>query len=109
MQALPPKYVKSVSVKNDFNQEHVILHVVGTFQSGATNEHALPFGATVNVHNHIDHGDWQGVDPVVNVTVKYSAEGGVVISHDFSSDAGVKTFSIEIAKDANGNAHTQVL
>ncbi len=107
MQALPPKYVKSVMVTNNFADD--VLHVVGTFKSGETKELALPHGATVIVKRKIDQGDWKSVDPVINVTVKYSAEGGVVTSQDVSSDGGVKRFALTIRKDANGNAHNQLL
>ena len=107
MQALPPKYVKSVMVTNNFADD--ILHVVGTFKSGETKELALPNGATVIVKRKIDQGDWKAVDPVINVTVKYSPEGGVVTSQDVSSDGGVKRFTLTIFKEADGNARPQLL
>ena len=108
MQALPPKYVRFVVVHNQFSTDmHEILQVTGTFQSGHTETHPLPQGATARIEHEHDQGSFKTVDAVTNVTVALP-DGAVLASQDFASEGGVKSFQMTVRRDASGNSQLEV-
>ena len=59
-----PNYCKAASFHNKAGVEVKLLVY---FDSGATEEHTMAKGSSVNVARTIDHGTWTTVDPIKRV------------------------------------------
>lgn len=107
MMALPPKYVRFVVVDNNYSADADQIHVTGTYQSGHTETLALSCNQSARIEHEHDQGSYTTVDAVTNVTVT-SPDGAVLASQDFSSDGGVKAFSMIICRNEDGNLHVVI-
>jgi hypothetical protein len=96
MQALPPAYVRRVILRNT---TQLPLKFNVQFQQN-TSTFTAEAGATVEIENTIDHGDWQAVDPVEKITAQ-SNDGVNMGESLIHSDAGVKIVTINVRGDSN--------
>ena len=93
--ALPPRYVRRVTVHN--TTDHAVTLLAKYQQNQATFE--LPAGQSVDIEGTIDHGSYTAVDPIEKITVQ-GADQSVLSERLFESDGGVKILSFQITGDA---------
>ncbi len=99
MQALPPRYVRRVTLNN---MTTLPLTFAAQFQQ-RTQQYTVAPGGSAVVEGIIDHGDWQACDPVTKITVKHGDNNALELgSREFSSDAGVKILTFNVTGDSNG-------
>ena len=78
-QVLPPNYVRSINFHNSTGVDATV-HV--SFESGAKETYTAKENSDLKVEKDIDHGTWQGVDPVVEFTVSHAGKESKVVSED---------------------------
>ena len=100
MQALPPRYVRKVSVHN---RTHHALTLQVQFQQNQAS-HTVAADGHVDIEGVIDHGSWQACDPVTKITVIDAGNGNnIICEREFSSDSGVKILHFELTQADNHN------
>ena len=93
MQALPPTYVRSLNISNNYDYP-IALQV--QFESCEKRFTVEP-GAILQVEGTIDKGSWTAVDPVKSVTGVPANDSSKATTFAFQSTFGVAVFHVTLS------------
>ena len=93
MQALPPTYVRSVHISNQYGFP-ITLQV--QFES-CEKSYTVEPNAILQVEGTIDKGSWTAVDPVKSVTGIPANDNSKTTTYPFQSTFGVAVFHVTLS------------